>query len=203
MSKARRISAVVMALVLVMCVGYFSLMSTTSAWFYNSGVIDSGDAFVFGDLSVDTSFTTKTNIVFDGATKFADENEVLFDKVVHIEEIAVYNSGTVPARIYADASVSGDGENFRWFFFSDATMVEGSVKKTLEASLPELTDEALNDYNLGEDGNSGKYILVNPGEIATVKIASWIEYDEAENSDSYAVEFTLISTQDVEGALER
>ena len=53
MSKFRRIAAVVMALVLVMCVGYFSLMSTTSAWFYDSGVIDSGDAFIFGDLSVD------------------------------------------------------------------------------------------------------------------------------------------------------
>ena len=203
MSKFRRITAVVMALVLVMCVGYFSLMSTTSAWFYDSGVIDSGDAFIFGDLSVDTSFRSKSNIVFDGATKFADKDEVLFDKVIHIEEIAVYNSGTIPARIYADASVSGDGENFRWFFFSDATMKEDSVKKTIEASLPELSDEALDAYNLGEDGNGGHYILLNPGEITTVKIASWIEYDENNSPDSYDVEFTLISTQDVDGALER
>lgn len=203
MSKFRRISAVVMALVLVMSIGYFSLMSTTSAWFYDSGVIDSGDTFVFGNLSMDTSFRTKSQIVFEGATKFADKDEALFDRVVHVEEITVYNSGTIPARVYADASVTGNGDNFRWFFFSDATMVDGSVKKTIEASLPELTDDALNAYNLGADGNSGKYILVNPGEIAIVKIASWIEYDEAENLDSYDVEFTLISTQDVEGALER
>ena len=85
MSKIRKISAVLMALVLVMCTGYFSLMSTTSAWFYNSGVVDSGDSFVFGDLSVDTSFKTKSEIVFDGATKFADKDEVLFDKVVRVD----------------------------------------------------------------------------------------------------------------------
>lgn len=210
MSKFRKIAAVLMALTLVMCVGYFSLMSTTSAWFYNSGVIDSGDSFVFGDLSVDTSFKTKSKIVFDGATKFADKDEVLFDEVVNVEEITVYNSGTVPARIYANAVNSGNGKGFRWFIFSDATMVEGSVKKTIEASLPELTDEALNAYNVGEDGKNGHYILINPGEIATVKIASWIEYDEVidelEGSatlDSYDVEFTLISTQDVDGAAER
>lgn len=210
MSKIRKISAVLMALVLVMCVGYFSLMSTTSAWFYNSGVIDSGDTFVFGDLSVDTSFNTKSKVVFNGATKFADKDEVLFDKVVNVEEISVYNSGTIPARIYADAVNTGSGEGFRWFFFSDVTAVDGSVKKTIEASLPELTDEALDKYNVGEDGNGGHYILLNPGEITTVKIASWIEYDEVKDEleglatlDSYDIEFTLISTQDVDGAAER
>ena len=107
MSKLRKISTVVMALVLVLCVGYFSLMSTTSAWFYSSGVIDSGDSFIFGDLSVDTSFRSKSKIVFDAATKLADEDEIFFDEVVNVEEIVVCNSGTVPARIYADADIQG------------------------------------------------------------------------------------------------
>lgn len=210
MSKIKKISAVIMAMVLVFCTGYFSLMSTTSAWFYNSGVIDSGDSFVFGDLSVDTTFNSSRNVVFDGATKLADESETLFDKVVNVEEITVYNSGTVPARIYADAVHSGNSEGFRWFFFSDAQLVDGSVKSTIAASLPELTVEALDAYNKGVDGNGGHYILVNPGEIATVKIASWVEYDDvkdklenSENPYAYNVEFILISTQDVDGAVER
>lgn len=210
MSKFRKISAVVMALVLVMCTGYFSLMSTTSAWFYSSGVIDSGDSFVFGDLSVDTSFRSKSNVVFDAATKLADENEVLFDEVVNVEEITVYNSGTVPARVYADAVNSGNGKGFRWFFYSEATEAEGGVKETIRASLPELTNEALRTYNVGEDGKSGHYILINPGEVKTVKIASWIEYDEVAEElekdgtlDSYNIEFILISTQDVDSAAER
>ena len=90
------------------------------------------------------------------------------------------------------------------------TAAEGGVKETIKASLPELTDEALNTYNLGEDGKSGHYVLLNPGEITTVKIASWIEYDEVAEEleskgtlDSYDIEFTLISTQDVDSAAER
>ena len=209
MSKIKKISAVIMALTLVICVGYFSMMSTTSAWFYNSGVIDSGDSFVFGDLSVNTSFSAKSKIAFDGATKLADKDEVLFDEVIHIEEIAVCNSGTIPARIYADALVSGKADGFRWFFYSDADLVDGSVKKTIEANLTELSAEALDSYNLGPDGASGKYIYLNPGEITTVKIASWLEYDaveaELENGsvEPYNVEFTLIATQDVDTAVER
>lgn len=210
MSKLRKISTVVMALVLVLCVGYFSLMSTTSAWFYSSGVIDSGDSFIFGDLSVDTSFRSKSKIVFDAATKLADEDEIFFDEVVNVEEIVVCNSGTVPARIYADADIQGNSDGFRWFFYSDVTAAEGGVKETIRASLPELTDEALEKYNVGEDGKSGHYVLLDPGELTTVKIASWIEYDEVadelENKgslDSYDVEFTLITTQDVDSAAER
>lgn len=209
MSKIKKISAVVMALTLTLCVGYFSMMSTTSAWFYNSGVIDSEDSFVFGDLSVDTSFTAKSKIVFDGATKLADKNEILFDEVIHIEEIAVCNSGTIPARIYADALVSGSNDGFRWFFYSDTDLVDGSVRKTIEANLTELSAEALDSYNLGQGGASGKYIYLNPGEITTVKIASWVEYDaveaELENGSvqPYNVEFTLIATQDVDAAVER
>lgn len=209
MSKIKKISAIVMVLTLVLCMGYFSTMSTTSAWFYNSGVIDSEDTFVFGDLSVDTSFRAKSKITFDGATKLADRNEILFDEVIHVEEIAVCNSGTIPARIYANAVVSGNADGFRWFFFSDADLVDGSVRKTIEANLTELSKDALNVYNVGQDSASGKYILLNPGEITTVKIASWVEYDEVESKlekgtlEPYNVEFNLIATQDVDSAIER
>ncbi|MBR3835753.1 MAG: hypothetical protein IKJ69_03060 [Clostridia bacterium] len=208
MSKIKKLSAVVMALTLVLCIGYFSVMSPTSAWFYNSGVIDSGDSFVFGDLSVDTSFTSKSVQVFDGATKFADPDEILFDDVIKVNEIHVYNSGTIPARVYADVRTSGEG--LRWFVYDDSMLVDGSVKKTIESVLPEMTDSALMQYNVGEDGNGGHYIILNPGEIATVKVATWIEYDfvkgdieNGEESDSYDVEISLIAAQDVDGAFER
>ncbi|MBR6531120.1 MAG: hypothetical protein IKT61_01295 [Clostridia bacterium] len=210
MSKIKKISAVVMALTLVLCVGYFSVMSPTSAWFYNSGVIDSGNSFVFGDLSVDTSFTSKDVQVFDAATKFADPGEILFDEAIKVNEILVYNSGTIPARIYADVVNTGKDGGFRWFVYDDTMLVDGSVKKTIESVLPEMTDEALYNYDKGEDGNSGHYIVLNPGEITTVKIATWIEYDfvadklqKGEALDGYKVEMSLIATQNVDGALER
>ena len=208
MSKFRSILSVVMALALVLCAGYFTAMPTTSAWFYNSGVIDSGDSFVFGDLSVDTSFTSKSVQVFDGATKLADPDEILFDDVIQVNEILVYNSGTIPARIYADVKTTGEG--LRWFVYDDSMVVDGSVKKTIESVLPELTDAALMQYNVGEDGNSGHYIILNPGEITTLKVATWIEYDfvkdKIENGkapESYEVEMSLIAVQDVDGAFER
>lgn len=210
MSKIKKLSAVVMALTLVLCIGYFSVMSPTSAWFYNSGVMDSGDSFVFGDLSVDTSFTSNSVQVFDAATKFADPDEILFDDVIKVNEILVYNSGTIPARIYADVRTAGEDKGLRWFVFDDTMLVDGSVKKTISSVLPELTDAALTAYNVGADGNSGHYIILNPGEITTVKVATWIEYDYVEDifenggtPDGYEVEMSLIATQDVEGAFER
>lgn len=210
MSKIKKLSAVVMALTLVLCIGYFSVMSPTSAWFYNSGVMDSGDSFVFGDLSVDTSFTSSSVQVFDAATKFADPDEILFDDVIKVNEILVYNSGTIPARIYADVRTAGEDKGLRWFVFDDTMLVDGSVKKTISSVLPELTDAALTAYNVGADGNSGHYIILNPGEITTVKVATWIEYDYVEDifenggtPDGYEVEMSLIATQDVEGAFER
>ncbi len=210
MSSFRSIMSIVMAFVLVFCASYFHKMPTTSAWFYDSGVIDSGDSFIFGDLSVDTLFTSKSEITFDGATKLADPEEILFDEVINVNEILVNNSGTIPARIYAEVKNTGNGKGLRWFFYDDAMLVDGSVKKTIESVLPELTDEALYEYDFGADSNGGKYFVINPGEIRTLKIATWIEYDfvEAELEkggvlDGYNVEISLIATQDVDGALER
>lgn len=210
MSSFRSIMSIVMAFVLVFCASYFHKMPKTSAWFYDSGVIDSGDSFIFGDLSVDTLFTSKSEITFDGATKLADPEEILFDEVINVNEILVNNSGTIPARIYAEVKNNGNGKGLRWFFYDDSMLVDGSVKKTIESVLPELTDAALYEYDFGADSNSGKYFVINPGEIKTLKIATWIEYDFVEDElkkggtlDGYDVEISLIATQDVEGALER
>ena len=209
MSKMKRISASVMAFVLVLCVGYFSAMSPTSAWFYDSGVIDSGDSFIFGDLSVNTKFSAKRNIVFDAAKKFNDPDEILFDDVINVDEIQVINQGTIPARIYAGIKNAGEVKGLRWFMYTDKMLVDGSVKKTIESVLPELTDEALDIYNVGEDGNSGNYIICNPGEMLTVKVATWIDYDSVSKDLAEGlslggdIELALYATQDVDGAVQR
>ena len=210
MSKMKKISASVMAFMLVLCVGYFSMMSPTSAWFYNSGVIDSGESFIFGDLSVDTKFLSKNEIVFDGATKFNDPDEVLFDEVVNVEEILVANNGTIPARVYANVVNKGSSNGLRWFVYTDEMLVDGSIKKTIESVLPKLTDEALNNYNVGKDGKGGKYIELLPDEVTSIKIATWIDYDsvsgklaEMRTLSGYDVEFSLIATQKTDGAIQR
>lgn len=210
MSKAKKISASVMAFMLVLCVGYFSLMSPTSAWFYDSGVIDSGDSFVFGDLSVDTRFVTKNTIVFDAATDFTDPDELLFDDVINVEEIVVSNVGTIPARIYTDIVNNSTSSGLCWFAYTDDMLVDGSVKKTIESKLSDLSLSALNAYNVGDDGNSGAYILCNPGETIKLKVATWIDYnsvagqlESGKTLDGYNVKLSLIATQDVDGAVNR
>lgn len=210
MSKAKKISASVMAFMLVLCVGYFSLMSPTSAWFYDSGIIDSGDSFVFGDLSVDTRFVAKEKVAFDAATSFADPDEILFDEAIRVQEIPVTNTGTIPARIYVNVANKGSAKGLHWFAYTDKMLVEGSVKKTLEKVIPEMSDSALNVYNVGVDSNSGAYVLCQPGESIVVKVATWIEYDSiktqlesGETLDGYNVELTLIATQNVDGAVKR
>lgn len=198
MSKMKKISASVMALMLALCVGYFSMMSPTSAWFYDSGVIDSGDSFIFGDLSVDTKFVTKNSIVFDGATKFYDPKEVLFDEVVNISEVLVANTGTIPAKISTSIVNKGSSKGLRWFVFSEDSLVDGSVKKTLESVLPSLSDEALARYNADENN----FIVCYPGEILALKVATWIDYDSVSEQlkagktlDGYDVEITLTAVQ--------
>lgn len=207
MSKIKKIYASVMVLMLALCVTYFSVMAQTSAWYYESGVIDSGDAFVFGDMSVNTNFTVKNEVVFDAPTKLADDNEIMFDDVINIDSVRVKNTGTVPARVYVDF----DGNSLiKWFVYTDDMLVDNSVKQTIKDNLTELTDKGLKNYNIGSDGNSGKYILVQPNESVDVKVATWIEYDEVEemmeNStkvNSFDTEITLIATQNVDGAVSR
>lgn len=210
MSKMKKISASVMAFVLVACIGYFSVMSPTSAWFYDSGVIDSGDSFIFGDLSVNTKFNLKNKVIFDAATKFADPSETLFDEVISVDEINVVNTGTVPARIYVDVENNGASKGLRWFAYTDDMLVESSVKKTLQSVLPELTDKALSEYVKGTNGEGGHYILCYPGETVCVKLAMWVEYDFVKDTlakgltlDDYDVEITLTATQNTDGAYQK
>lgn len=209
MSKLKKGAASAMAVVLALCIGYFSLMSPTSAWFYKSGVIDSGDKFVFGDLSVDTGFTMKGEVLFDAATKLDDPNETLFDEVVHVSEVYAQNSGTIPARLYLNVETKNAASGLSWFFYTEDMLVDSSVKKTIESVVGSTSAAALREYTVGADGNSGHYILIQPGEIVPVYVASWAEYDLVSgalskgSSLNYDVEITLIATQNVDGAVSR
>lgn len=209
MSKLKKIMATVMSIMLVMCVGYYSFMSPTSAWFYESGVIDSKDTFVFGDLSVRSDFKAKSKVTIDAATKLADPDEKLFDSAVNVNVINVKNNGTIPARIYTDVTNVGKANGLRWFFFTDSMLVNGSIKETIKANVSQLNIKGLDQYNLGSNGQGGKYILIKPGEVVGVKIATWFEYDEVSSAISKGetvssdIEITVYATQDKDGALTR
>lgn len=201
MNKVKRILTPVMAIVLVLCIGYFSGMSKTSAWFYDSGVIDSGDSFVFGNLSVNTKFVINHSVLFDATTKLADEGEKLFDKAVNYDDINVTNSGTIPARVYLNVDVTNGASGYRWFMYTEDMLVNGSIRDTIKANLAALTKSELDKYN------SSKYVLLAPGETKVVKIASWVEYDDVSatlekgGSLTIATRIYMTATQNTDGII--
>ncbi len=215
MKELKKITAVVMSIVLVLCTAYFSIMSPTTAWSYQSqSVSGNANTFVFADFDVDGEYSATNVLRFKGATAFEDENETLFDEVVEVTEIQVKNDGGMPARIYATVKNEYDSQGLRYFYFTDDIMKDDSVKATMAQALGEkMTDEALDIHNIGEDGNSGYYITLNPGETKTVKVALWVEYDESgiefANTESawetiqYRINITLTATQDLDGVLVR
>lgn len=202
MNKIRRIMTPVMAIVLVLCIGYFSGMSKTSAWFYDSGVIDSGDSFVFGNLSVNTKFVINHSVLFEATTKLADENEKFFDKAVNFDDVNVANSGTVPARVYINIDVTNGAKGYRWFVYTDDMLINGSIKETIKANVKDLTKAGLDEYN------SSKYVLLAPGESKVVRIASWVEYDDVSaelmkgESLTIATRIYMTATQNTDGIFD-
>jgi hypothetical protein len=201
MNKIKKILTPLLAVVLVFCIGYFSMMSKTSAWFYESGTIDSGDSFVFGNLSVDTKFVINHKVDFDAATKLADDGEKLFDKTINYDNINVTNSGNIPARVYINIEVNDNAKGYRWFVYTDDMLVNNSVKDTIKANIASLTEESLDKYN------SAKYVLLAPGETKVVKIASWVEYDDVSskllqgNTVSYVTRIYMTATQNTDGIM--
>lgn len=202
MNKIRRIMTPVMAIVLVLCIGYFSGMSKTSAWFYDSGVIDSGDSFVFGNLSVNTKFVINHSVLFEATTKLADENEKFFDKAVNFDDVNVANSGNVPARVYINIEVTNGAKGYRWFVYTDDMLINGSIKETIKANVKDLTKAGLDEYN------SSKYVLLAPGESKVVRIASWVEYDDVSaelmkgESLTIATRIYMTATQNTDGIID-
>lgn len=215
MSKLKKFAAVCMALVLVMCGSYFSLMSPTTAWSYQSqNISGTGNTFVFADFDVDGEYTVSDAIRFKGATAFEDEDETMFDSVVEVVEVEVTNDGGLPARVYATVANGYETKGLRYFYFTDDILVDGSVRATMKKVFNgELNDNALNKHNIGEDGNSGYYVSLKPGESKKVKVAFWVEYDEcgidlafsesAWATIDYKIKITMTATQDMDGALVR
>lgn len=215
MSKLKKFTAAVMALMLAMCGSYFSLMSPTTAWSYQSQNISGAqNTFVFADFDVDGEYSISNSIKFKGATALEDETETLFDSVVEVVEVEVTNGGGMPARVYATVKNEYETKGLHYFYFTDEMMVDGSIKATMKKALNgEMTLTALDKHNIGEDGNSGYYVRLNPGETKKVKVALWVEYSECDIdfafSESawatidYKINITMTATQDIDSALVR
>ena len=107
-SKKKTIKFTALMTVFILTVTYFSLLTPTSAYFYQEQTSDGEITFAFFNVTDNNTEETKifdetVGLEFEGATKFADLDEILFDEVTIEKEIIVTNDENgVNARIYVD-----------------------------------------------------------------------------------------------------
>lgn len=97
--KSKRVFAAVVAVLMVLSVGYFALLAPTTAWFNQQETIL--HQFTFGDFDVDEEVTEDIDdeIPLRAATRFADLGEDLFDEVAHVVQVDVTNYGELDANV--------------------------------------------------------------------------------------------------------
>ena len=94
--KSKRVFAAVVAVLMVLSVGYFALLAPTTAWFYEAW--EQTHTFTFGDFDVEeVTEVIEDRILLRAATRFADLGEDLFDEVAHVVEVDVTNEGELDA----------------------------------------------------------------------------------------------------------
>jgi hypothetical protein len=220
LKRTKKIFTAAISLLFVLSIGYFAVLPPTSAWFYQKydGVQKS---FIFGSLAVQSDYTQSASIDLPDATKLEDNGETLFDQVIQVETINAQNTGNLPARVYLTVTQnSGNPAGLHYFYYDDSdtgTTVRDKIagKNIITPGNASATYTALNLYNVGNgvNNNYGHYILVQPGEAKTLKIAFWVDYNAVGstlgNTSNVAaltynnVQITLSGVQDTDGAFTR
>ncbi len=140
--KKQTVKFTALALIFILSVTYFSLLSPTSAYFYKSEDRVVEVEFASFDVS-QTVFAEEDELFFKAATKFHDFDELLFDDVAETKTITVTNTGEADARIYA--RVTPDAESIENGFMYMIEM--GTINTAPEET---ETDAA----SLAEDGTT-------------------------------------------------
>ena len=210
-SKKKTIKFTALVTVLLLTVTYFSLLTPTSAYFYQEIDFENdGITFSLLDFNVTEEnriFEEDCELKFDGATKFADFDEKLFDEVVIIKKFTVTNAANgVPAKVMPRVNLyENAGDNGLKYMISMSKDVAETVEEETSGEVTEAeeitkgpiksrVEETLDLFPEGatsveysdavsklDDYNSASNHIVElaPGESVNVEIIFWAEYDEA------------------------
>lgn len=200
-SKKKTIKFTALMTVLILTVAYFSLLTPTSAYFYQEFNFEN-DGITFSLLEVNDGeriFDEEVTLKFKGATKFADYGEKLFDEVAEVREFTVTNTG-VDARILPRITLHNDSEKYGLKYMivtsdpyvagpeavseesSDSESVEsetitkGELKKEIESRLNLFTEKTTQEGETTEVPSIGYSDAVSAlnsnNEIKSVKLTS-------------------------------
>lgn len=202
-SKKKTIKFTALMTVLILTVTYFSLLTPTSAYFYqefpfeNDGITFS--LLEFGVSEENRIFEDDCNLKFKAATKLADDDEFLFDEVVITRYFEITNAENgVPAKVFPRIHLYDNAEDkgLRYMVFVSKTPFDDVVPAesvSEESETEEITDgpikSAIKEKNSSaayenKDPNAPENNIVElaPGEKAFVKIYFWAEYDKVMSS---------------------
>lgn len=185
MNKTKKILTAIMAVILVGCMGYFSVLTPTTAWFYQGVAPDNlNKKFTFASLDFTNNFSVDYSGAFEAATMLGDETELMFDDMVKTIGVEMKNTGDIEARVYIDVTDENSNPGLHWFY-CEAGSQTGARASITHALGDDLSMEALDKYNLGDtldEDDSGFYITVPANSTRKAKIFLWIEYDEVASS---------------------
>lgn len=197
----RNIFSVVLALMLVFTVGFYSSAEHTTAWFTDSG--DNSQQFLMDTLQVEYSGFDPDNleIKFDAATKFddADERSKMFEHACKFFTVTATNSGDRDALVFIDiASEINEDKGLRYYIYEyedvetytsdQLTEVAPDVfqnadgKRVIKSgetyfrTSPMIADDA--DAKSSKIGEEPKLIEIKSGKTKNFCCVFWVEYDE-------------------------
>lgn len=199
----RNLFSIVLALMLVFTVGFYSSAEHTTAWFTDSG--DNSQQFLMDTLQVEYSGFDPDNLEmqFDAATKFddADERSKMFEHACKFFTVTATNSGDRDALVFID--IAGDSDDIsalRYYIHeydsnenitydkNDLIKVAPDVyqnsdgKRVIESdgsyfrTSTMIADDA--QAEACEIGGVPTLIKLNAGETKNFCCVFWVEYDE-------------------------
>ncbi len=204
----RSIFSVLLALMLVFTVGFYSSAEHTTAWFTDSG--DNSQQFLMDTLQVDYSGFDPNNLEmqFDAATKFddADERSKMFEHACKFFTVTATNNGDRDALVFIDIAgdstdpESADVDALRYYIheynpdnnleydFEDLTQVAPDVyqnsdgKRVIESEGNYFRTSTMiaddADANACQIGGNPLLIELDAGQSKSFCCVFWVEYDE-------------------------
>ncbi len=199
----RNIFSIVLALMLVFTVGFYSSAEQTTAWFTSSG--DNSQDFLMDTIDVEYSGFDSDNLImqFDAATKFddADERSKMFEHACKFFTVTVANNGDRDALVFIDiASEITEDNGLRYYIYeynpddnttytnNELTEVAPGVfenadgKRVIKSgdtyfrTVPMIADDA--NAKAYQIGGQPLLIELDAGQLKSFCCVFWVEYDE-------------------------
>ncbi len=199
----RNIFSVVLALMLVFTVGFYSSAEQTTAWFTSTG--DNSQDFLMDTINVEYSGFDPDNLTmqFDASTKFddADERSKMFEHACKFFVVTVTNNGGRDALVFIDiASEITEDKGLRYYVHeynpNEITTYEADQLTEVAPDVFQNADgkrviKSGDNYfrastMIADDANAQAYqiggqpllIELGAGQSKSFCCVFWVEYDE-------------------------